>query len=803
MPRLKSIDTSVFIIRILLSCIGMSLALSAYAQDGIRGRVLDEQGKGLDAAVVMLASLPDNVLMETTITDSNGQYLFPVHNGKFLLCIKTLGYKEFQKDITLAESQTLPDIHLEPEEISLKDAVVTARKSRPMTTSANGKIQIHVAQSYLTDVGNALDVLKHSPGISVNNKGDISLASLGGTAIYVNGRKLMLQGDELSTYLRTLSSEKISQIEISHNPDASFGADGSGGIINIILKASGRSGFFITTSHGVGYWENLKQNSDLAMSYNTDKWQLGLNYNHSLGHHAMDYGYEKVQNGDKNISETTDTDKRNTYSAGIDFSWQPNQKNRLFINSTVNVLAGPGETRTTTEIYQGTDRLVNILKARNNYIEQKNLQFNNSLSYQYRPSSNTQISFSADWTHFDGKARCEQPNEYFTADDTPIRSDFFYSEPDKDIDIYALLADYKYRPNEQNEILAGVKTTFIGSDNSFIFKKNGVMDTGRSNDFLYKEKNLEAYAQYTRTWNKIELSGGLRMEYMHTFSRLLSMTSQDAETNTGNHLRLFPNFSATYNINGKNKIALLYSRRQDKPRYEDLNPFEYLLDELSYWKGNPFLKPQVCNKIMLSYTWSSLSLNLHYNNLDNYFTSITDVYGSDKTIMTTKNIGTQQQVGFDAVFSKRLTPWWDFSTNVGLYYFINKLDYETYRHEYRRPSCFLSSSNSFLLPFGINLEISGRFYSKRQGGSYEVCRPTGSVDLGLNKSWLDGCLRIALLMTDVFHTERWDSYGTKDNLILSSWGHGESRKILLRLTYGFGKQRFEKIDRNLEELNRL
>lgn len=226
------------------------------------------------------------------------------------------------------------------------------------------------------------------------------------------------------------------------------------------------------------------------MSYNTDKWQLGMNYNHSLGHHAMDYGYEKVQNGDKNISETADTDKRNTYSAGIDFSWQPNQKNRLFISSTVNVLAGPGETRTKTEIYQGTDRLVNILKARNNYIEQKNLQYNNSLSYQYRPSSNTQISFSADWTHFDGKARCEQPNEYFTADDTPIRSDFFYSEPDKDIDIYALLADYKYRPNAQNEILAGVKTTFIGSDNSFIFKKNGVMDTGLRTTSCTRKRTL-------------------------------------------------------------------------------------------------------------------------------------------------------------------------------------------------------------------------------------------------------------------------------------------------------------------------
>ena len=412
----------------------------------------------------------------------------------------------------------------------------------------------------------------------------------------------------------------------------------------------------------MGYWENLKQNSDIALSYNTNKWQLGMNYNHSLGHYSMDYGYEKIQNGDKNISETTDTDKRNTYSAGIDFSWQPNQKNKLFMSSTVNLLAGPGETQTTTYIYQGTNLLDNILKARNNYIEQKNLQYNNSVNYLYKPTSKAQFSFSADWTHFDGKARCEQPNEYFSPANTLIHSDFFYSEPDKDIDIYALLADYKYNPDEQNELLAGIKTTLIKSHNAFLFKKNGDVDPQRSNSFFYKEKNLEAYAQYTHTWNKTELSAGVRMEYMHTYNRLHSQTNQDAEANSQDHLRLFPNLSATYTINEKNKIALIYSRRQDKPRYEDLNPFEYLLDELTYWKGNPFLKPQISNKVMLSYTWSNLSLNLYYNKLDDYFTSLTDVYGDNKTIMTTKNIGTQQQVGLDAIFSK--TPYF----MVGLQY---------------------------------------------------------------------------------------------------------------------------------------
>ena len=791
------------LLKIFFVCICIGYTFSINAQESINGRIFDEHKQGLDAAVVMLVSLPDNVLTETTVTDCNGYFHLPVHKGEFLLCIRTLGYKEIKKNIDISGSKTIPDFYLEPDEISLQDVVVTAKKSRPMTTSLNGKIQINVAQSYLTDIGNALDVLKHSPGVSVNNKGEIFLASLGGTAIYVNGRKIMLQGDELSTYLRSMSSEKISQIEISHNPNASFGSEGAGGIINIILKTSEISGLFVMTLHSVGYWENLKQNSEFTISYNTNKWQLGLNYNHSLGYHSMDYGYEKVQNGDKSVSETSDTDKRNTYSAGIDFSWQPNQKNKLFMNSTINVLVGPGETETTTEIYQGTNLLDNILKACNNYIEQKNLQYSNSVNYLCKPSSKMQLSFSADWTHFDGKARCEQPNEYFSTANMPIRSEFFYSEPDKDIDIYALLADYKYNPNAQNEILAGVKTTLINSSNTFLFKKNGVVDTQRSNSFHYKEKNFEAYAQYTHTWNKIELSAGMRMEYMHTYNRLLSQTNQDSETNNQSHFRLFPNLSASYSINEKSKIALLYSRRQDKPRYEDLNPFEYLLDELSYWKGNPFLKPQISNKIMLSYTLGNLSLNLYYNKLNDYFTSITDVYGDNKTIMTTKNIGKQQQLGLDAIFSKRIASWWQFSTNAGLYYFMNKLDYETYKHEYKRPSCFLSATNSIFLPVGITLELSGRYYSKRQGGSYEVSKPTGSMDVDINKSWNDGRMRLSLLMTDIFHTERWDSYGIKDVLNISSWGHGESRKVMLRFSYSFGKQKFEKVDKNIEELNRL
>ena len=778
-------------------------AISGSAQTKVTGRVLDENRQGVDAAVVMLVASPGDVLVESILTDAAGQYLILQRKGEFLLCIRALGYKEVKRKMAIASADTLPDIQLEVEDVSLKDVVVTARKSRSLTSASNGKIRIHVAQSYLTDIGTALDVLKHSPGILVSNKGDISLATIGGTAIYVNGQKLMLKGEELSAYLRSLPSSKISSIETSPSPNASFGADGAGGVINIITKASVRSGFYLTTSHSFAYWENLRQSSDLALSYNTDKWQLGLNYNHAIGHHAMDYGYERLQDGNKYLSETVDTDMRNTYSAGIDFSWQATPTSKLFVNSSVNLLAGPGVTATETQVYQGTTTLDGILRARNDYVEQKTLRYSNSLNYLYRPSDKHQLSITADWTRFDGTARCEQPNTYYSATNMLVRSDFFYSQPDKDIDIYALLADYKYKPNDESEWLAGAKTSFIRSHNTFLFKKNGAIDNQRSNTFHYDEGNIEGYTQYTHTLGKLELSAGLRLEYMHTSSKLNAYSSQDGEEHSDSHLRLFPNLSISYALNEQSKVALLYSRRQDKPRYEDLNPFEYLLDELSYWKGNPFLKPQISNKLILSYVWNSLSLNLSYSKLDDYFTSITDALGTTKTVMTTKNIGAQQQVGLEGLFSKRLTPWWDFSANLGLYYFVNKLDYETYKEEYKRPSYLMSVSNSILLPLGLNLELSGRYNSKRQGGSYEVIKPNGSLDIGLSRMWADDRLRLSLLMTDIFHTDRWDNYGHKGALDLTTWFGSESRKVILRLSYSLGKQKFNKVESSLGELDRL
>ena len=135
----------------------------------------------------------------------------------------------------------------------------------------------------------------------------------------MNGKRIRLQGETLTAYLRTIPSSNIASITTSTNPDASYDSEGASGIIDIKLKDNNERGLYISTSHGTSFWNHIRQSSDFSMTYNEQTWQLGINYSHNIGHYDMEYGTDRMQEGDRNFSETNDTDKRNTYAGGLDF----------------------------------------------------------------------------------------------------------------------------------------------------------------------------------------------------------------------------------------------------------------------------------------------------------------------------------------------------------------------------------------------------------------------------------------------------------------------------------------------------
>ena len=774
------------------------------AQQTVTFSIQQQTKEPIDAATIIISDQKTGKVIANGLTETDGKFNYTLIDGSYQLYCGAIGCRDTTILFSIPNNHSIYNIYLYPDGTELKDVIVTARKQRSLIKMESGKISISVAESYLANLGNSLDVLRHTPNVRLDNKGNLSLSALGNAAVYVNGKRIRLQGETLTAYLRTIPSSNIASITTSTNPDASYDSEGASGIIDIKLKDNNERGLYISTSHGMSFWNHIRQSSDFSMTYNEQTWQLGINYSHNIGHYDMEYGTDRMQEGDRNFSETNDTDKRNTYAGGLAFVFQPNKKHKLMLNTSVDALTGPGVTATTTWIYKGRDTLHEILKARNDYTKQENTKYTTGIGYQFNITEQQTITANADWIHVDVVSNNNQPNAFYSPNGTLLREDNYPAKSKKNINIISSAIDYKLKNSHNGELLTGIKAAKVESNNRFGFYAKGVLDNTRSNRFTYQESNLEGYIQYAQKWKHVQATVGMRIEYMQTIGTLESyLDGKLMEENKNNHTRLFPNLSISYDLNDKAKLTLAYSKRQDKARYEDLNPIEYLLDELTYWKGNPFIQPQINHRVSLDYTKNNLSVTLSYNQLNNYFTQLPDAYKKDCIVMTTKNIGKQKQLALDLIYNKRLTSWWDVSANIGAYYFINHLDYESYREDYRCPSCNLSLSNDIQLPAKVRMELSARYASKRQGRSYEVFKPSGSIDIGLSKRLLRDRLSLSLMITDLLHTERWDSYGRKGALNLDIWGHSESRQVIFRVHYNFGSRKFETNKNKVKEAERL
>lgn len=244
--------------------------------------------------------------------------------------------------------------------------------------------------------------------------------------------------------------------------------------------------------------------------------------------------------------------------------------------------------------------------------------------------------------------------------------------------------------------------------------------------------------------------------------------------------------------------------RIDRPAYQDLNPFEYLLDELSYWKGNPFLMPQKTHRITLSYSNKRTSVIAAYTYMKDYKAQITDTLSVNKVIMTPRNIGKQQQ--FSVTFNQglNLASWWETNMNVTGYYVNKNIAFDEFR-KFKKDGIagIFAIMNTFRLPWKIQLEVNGSYATKRLGASNEKMDSSGYIDLAIGRSFMKKRLAVNLSLTDLFWTMNWDSYSSFEGLQLWNWGKGESRQIKINVSYRFGKEKNKSHQLDFQELDRL
>jgi hypothetical protein len=773
----------------------MLFCVSGFGQSvAIKGKITGSDNEPMTGAVVELRNAKDSSLAKVNIADDKGMYNFEnVKAGNYYLKASLLGYAPYKGEtfsFDAVATKNFPDIIMAPSSVALKEAEVSAIK--PLIEVRSDKTVFNVENSINATGSSAYELLQKAPGVVVDNNDNISLKGRSGVMVQIDGRETHLSQTELGDYLKSLQSTDVESIELMANPSSKYDAEGTAGIINIKLKKNKNFGTNGSVTVGYAIGKYSKYNTAVSLNNRSKKFNLFGNYSNNWGDRYNDLFLYREQN--PYIFDQSSLSKRSgpshNYKAGVDYTM--NKKNTLgvMVNGNINDIHGQQTNRNTISDF-ATATADSILKSDQTFTNKTN-NFNLNLNHHYMDTLGHDLATDFDFGHYNGKRNNYIPNVYtLPGYDTVLSSSYYRSITVTTIDIFTLKSDYTQN-FLKGKLGAGYKTSFVHTDNTFNFYNIEddveVLDTTRSNHFVYDENVNALYVNYQRTIDMFDFQAGVRMENTVSEGNLKSAVAANDSIVKRNYTDFFPSAGLTYNLNKDNAIALVYSSRIDRPNYQDLNPFEYKLDELSYRKGNPFLNPQYSQKIELSETYKyATNVSVDYSHTTDFFAQVTDTLPGGKSVLTPRNLATEDVFGASLSTSLQPLKWYGIYLNAGFNNQAYDADFGDGKAIHTSfPSFNLYAQNTFKIPYNFTFELSGWYNSGGVwGGTYKVYGQ-GSLDVGLQKKLLNEQATLKLTYTDIFHTAPWDSYNTYAGIVSHANGSWESQQFRASFTWRFG-----------------
>jgi iron complex outermembrane receptor protein len=393
---------------------------------------------------------------------------------------------------------------------------------------------------------------------------------------------------------------------------------------------------------------------------------------------------------------------------------------------------------------------------------------------------------------------CIRDSYYYAKDSSLLYTVINRNYTPTDIDIYTAKIDFEQRLGK-GKLGYGAKTSFVKTDNAFDFftdDANGqpVKVLDRSNSFEYTENVNAAYVNYQRKLNDHwSMQAGVRMEQTNSEGELTRADSivQSDNRVKRSYLDFFPSAALVWNLSQKHTLSLTYSRRIDRPTYQDLNPFENKLDELTYEKGNAFLRPQYTDNVELTHTFMGfLNTTAGYSYVKDFATQATDTAGN-ATFVQQKNLAQQQIISFNIGSPLPIRKWWNGYANIWYNYqmFEGKIGDNSVKRNV--PSYGAYMQHSFTLGKDYSAEISGWFNGPSVWGGTWKTKSQGAVDIGFQKLLLQKRATLKLSFTDLFFTAPWRAVNNFGGLFIDGGGNWESRTFRLNFSWRFGSSQIK------------
>lgn len=783
----------------------------SYAQSVITGSLSDEKNNWVEYAAVSILRLSDAVQVKGTMTDTTGRFTFTdIPEGQYFISINFMGYQPHK-----SKGFTYNGNHLDLGILSLKSEsvqmlrTVTITAQKPLIEQEIDRMVLNVENSILAEGHNALELLEKTPGVTVDNEGAVSLKGRSGTTVLINGKLTYLSGKDLANLLKGTNSSVVSKIEVMSNPSSKYDAAGNGGIINIVMKKNTATGFNGSVTLNGGSSRNARYGGGTSLNYRSEKMNAYGNYTYGYRGETeyLDFTRNFYVNAtslvtgkpDRTSLQHTKTNEplhTHNFRAGIDYFLNAKNTFGLLINGNSGKYTHDSQTG---NLLKDNISLMTMSDAlSHNYDQQswENITYNLNFVHKFNNAGH-ELSADVDYSANAFTSKLNLDTRYkdisgMNNDKISYRKGFVPSVTD----VYVAKVDYSYPFNKNGKIESGLKSSFVESDNNLrydtLLSNQWVNDAGSSNHFRYNEQIHAGYLSFQKDYKMFSIQGGLRGEYTQTRGHQIT---SDSLVNRS-YFQLFPSLFVTKPIGEHNKIQMSYSRRIQRPGYDDLNPFRVFRDPFLFYQGNPFLKPELTHALQLSHSLKGRYITaLSYNRTLDVMNWVPGQIDSINTTFSTPlNLSSFINYGISFTASTNFTNWWTGSQFVNIY----RNEYKGFHQQGAVNTSIISynlnSQNSFILGKGFKSELNA-FYNSKAIYGISSRKAFYGVSAGIQKSILNNMGSLKLMVNDIFQTRQFRRTTQYENIDMFTHIRLDSRMAMLSFNYRFGNQNIKKRER--------
>ena len=790
------------------------LSLSAYGQDySVSGRVVDANNNPIEFANVVILTESDGDYLKGTSTDEAGSFnLINLSEATFYLKISYLGFENFKQKIKLTGNLDLKNIQLNEIPENLNEVTVVAKK--PTITRKPDRLIFNIENTALTE-GSTLGVLKSTPGVIVSDNG-INIKNAPAT-VFINNRRVQLTANELINLLESAPANSIKSVEVITNPPASYDAD-SGSVINIIMSKNLITGYrgSLLTNYAQGVFP--RYNTSTSHYFKNNKINLNLNYSFTKNKINRDQDdtvnflenpdplqedvYEIYEIWESNTNRNTWSE---THNLNLSFDYYLDDKNTLSLTSTglytpyfKYQLKNNTNINDENSVFQGSYTSDNISRD-NKY------NIGTDLIFRHDFENNANLTFNAHYTIYDYERDQNVFTNNFDANDDFLGNSEFNTIANQKTNIITGKIDYSLPINETSSLDLGVKYSNINTDSDIVrldvIGGSEVINTDNTDAFMYDENVFAAYGNYSTSWNKWDLSLGLRAEQSNIEGKSVTL----GETNTQDYFGWFPNASLSHQVLEDMIIYGNYKRSITRPSYTSLNPFSFFLNENTIVLGNPNLVPTYRDHFVVGTNFlEHFTVEAYYMNYDGDIVELLRQNNQTNIVeITPTNLDKKVEYGFDFLFNYDITSTWNVYAVTSFYNSTEETNFGEGFVKFNQWSNYSALQNNITMleDQSLNVNLTFQWVGKNLQQLSNVEDRLFS-ELSITKSILNKKGVISLTVEDLFNLQNQETSLKYLNQSSNSFVDIDNRYIKLGFRYKFGNTKLSTNERTTSEEER-